>query len=264
MPGPEADRDLLISAARAAGEVALHHFRNAPQVWDKADNQGPVTQADLEVNALLEARLRAARPDYAWLSEESPQTDDRHSTDRVFIIDPIDGTRAFIEGTSAFAHSLAVVDAGQVTAGVVFLPAQDRLYAAAIGHGATLNGDPIQASKTTSLDAATLLAARPAFEARHWPGGLGAATRAYRPSLAYRLCLVAQGRFDGMLTLRDAWEWDIAAGALIVREAGGVVSDAVGVEPSFNSASATHGGCIAAPAAVHAALMRARQIVTAD
>lgn len=261
MQGPEADRDLLISAARAAGDVALRHFRNAPQVWDKADNQGPVTQADLEVNVLLEARLRAARPDYAWLSEESPQTEDRHSADCVFVIDPIDGTRAFIEGTSAFAHSLAVVEAGQVVAGVVFLPAQDRLYAAALGRGATLNGDPIRASKTRGLDAATLLAARPAVEAKHWPGGLGAATRAYRPSLAYRLCLVAQGRFDGMLTLRDAWEWDIAAGTLIVREAGGVVTDAHGAEPLFNTPSVTHGGCIAAPRAVHQELMHARGLV---
>ncbi|MEM9230098.1 MAG: 3'(2'),5'-bisphosphate nucleotidase CysQ [Pseudomonadota bacterium] len=258
MRADEDDRDLLIQAARAAGEVAMRYFRNAPKVWDKGGDQGPVTEADLEVNAVLEAHLRAARPHYAWLSEESPPSTDRMTASDVFVIDPIDGTRAFIEGTSAFAHSIAVVRDGAVTAGVVFLPAQDRLYAAARGAGATLNGTTIKVSATQLLDAANLLSAKPAFNGKHWPGGLGRAKRSYRPSLAYRLCLVAEGRFDGMITLRDAWEWDIAAGTLIVREAGGTVTDGAGRSMPYNSASASHQGCLAATPDIHAALMEAR------
>lgn len=261
MPAPEADRDLLIAAARAAGPVALSYFRKSPKVWDKPGNEGPVSEADLAVNDLLEARLRSARPDYGWLSEESPQTPERLSARRTFVVDPIDGTRAFLDGTSAFAHALAVVEAGEVTAGVVFLPAQDRLYAAALGVGATLNDAPLSVSEQSGLETATLLAAKPAFEPKHWQDGLGGAKRAYRPSLAYRLSLVAEGRFDGMITLRDAWEWDIAAGTLIVREAGGVVTDGRGGTPPFNSRGAMQAGCIAAPPTLHTKILARRAAV---
>ncbi|MEM7616018.1 MAG: inositol monophosphatase family protein, partial [Pseudomonadota bacterium] len=105
---------------------------------------------------------------------------------------------------------------------------------------------------------ADLLAAKPAFDPKHWPGGLEGAKRSHRPSLAYRLCLVAEGRFDAMITLRRAWEWDIAAGTLVVREAGGVVTDSGGIEAPFNAPEAAHAGCLAAPPPIHAALLKAR------
>ncbi len=127
---PERDLALLIKAAEIAGKIALRHWRNAPQVWEKPDGQGPVSAADLEVNAALEAHLRAARPDYGWLSEESPDTAARLSTPAQFILDPIDGTRSFLQGETTFSHAIAVARGGRVIAGVVFLPAQDRLYAA--------------------------------------------------------------------------------------------------------------------------------------
>nr|WP_246237326.1 3'(2'),5'-bisphosphate nucleotidase CysQ [Halovulum dunhuangense] len=249
---------LLEEAARAAGDIALRHFRAAPQVWHKPDGQGPVTEADLEVNAMLEARLRTARPGYGWMSEETPDDPARMSAGTLFVIDPIDGTRAFIDGQEAFAHALAVVRDGEVTAAVVHMPALGLTYAAAAGQGARVNGAPITASRATMLDGAQVLANRVTFDPGNWPGGVPEAARAYRPSLAYRLCLVAEGRFDAMVTLRDAWEWDIAAGTLIAREAGAIVTDAGGAMPPFNSIRRQHPGCIAAAPGLHPLLMARR------
>ena len=127
----------------------------------------------------------------------------------------------------------------------MFLPAKDKLYAAALGGGAALNGAPI--SVVTPGVETRLLATKPNFDPKHWPGGVPEATRHFRPSLAYRLALVAEGAFDGMLTLRDAWEWDIAAGALLVTEAGGVTSDAHGAPLRFNNPHPQTAGVIAAP-----------------
>ncbi|MEL6958820.1 MAG: 3'(2'),5'-bisphosphate nucleotidase CysQ, partial [Pseudomonadota bacterium] len=204
---PDADLTLLIDAARAAGEIARSYVGASPDVWDKSDGQGPVTEADLHVNRQLLADLQAARPDYGWLSEESEDSEARLKTERQFIIDPIDGTRAFIDGSKDWAHSIAIAEGGQVIAGVVYLPMRDALYAAALGQGATLNGETIHTSTRNHMDAATLLSAKPNYDPRHWKAGPPAARRTFRSSLAYRMALVAEGRFDGMLSLRPTWEW---------------------------------------------------------
>ncbi|PWE32639.1 3'(2'),5'-bisphosphate nucleotidase CysQ [Maritimibacter sp. 55A14] len=251
---PENDLALLIGAARDAGRIAARHFGQAPATWDKSAGAGPVTEADLEIDRMLRAELTAARPGYGWLSEETPDSADRLDARRVFIVDPIDGTRAFIDGSRAFAHSLAVAEAGRVVAAAVYLPMLDLMFEAAPGTGARLNDAPISVTGAT-LDGADLLAARPQLDPALWPGGVPPVTRHHRPSLAYRLCLVAQGRFDGMVTLRDAWEWDIAAGSLIVAEAGGQVSDRTGAAFRFNSPRALQPGVVAGGAALHSGLL---------
>lgn len=232
MPG--SDLALLLAAAEAAGEIARRHFEGAPRIWDKPDGFGPVTEADLEVNEMLRAMLTAARPAYGWLSEESPDDPARLGRSRVFVIDPIDGTRAFIAGQKSFAHSLAVAEAGEIVAAVVYLPMLDRAYAAAAGQGARLNGAPIGASARMELDGARVVAPASVLDPKHWRGPAPEVERVFRPSLAYRLCLVAEGRFDAMLTLRPTWEWDVAAGDLIAREAGARVADMRGVAPRYN------------------------------
>ena len=251
---PASDLGLLIDAARAAGRIATGYAGQTAKRWDKPEGAGPVTEADLAVDAMLAKRLRTARPDYGWLSEESRDDGARLSAGRVFIIDPIDGTRAFIEGSSAWAHALAVVEDGIVTAAVIYLPMKDKLYAAAAGEGATLNGAPIRVGAQAALEGATLLSARPVHEARHWRGPVPAFRREYRPSLAYRLSLVAEGRFDAMLTLRRTWEWDIAAGDLILREAGARTSDRRGQAMRFNNTVPQLDGMIAANPVLHAEL----------
>lgn len=250
------DLDLLIAAARAAGDIAMRYWRQSPQVWDKGGGAGPVTEADLAVDQALKSMLMAARPDFGWLSEETPDDRARMAAGRCFIVDPIDGTRAFVDGTPDFAHSLAIAEGGRVTAAVVYLPARDRLYSGQAGGQACLNGALISVSGRKDVAGATLLTAKASLDPGHWRAGAPPpVTRAFRPSLAWRLCLVAEGGFDGMLTLRPTWEWDIAAGALIAALAGASVTDRRGDELTFNSQNARLDGCIAATPVLHGDLM---------
>ncbi|MEL6576960.1 MAG: 3'(2'),5'-bisphosphate nucleotidase CysQ [Pseudomonadota bacterium] len=254
-----ADRALLVSAAEAAGEIALEGFGRQLAIEEKADGQGPVTEIDLAVDAALRETLTGARPGYGWLSEETADGPARLSAERLFIVDPIDGTRAFIDGQKGWAVAVAVVEAGRVTAAAVHLPARGETYAAALGHGATLDGAAISPQPAPmDLRAAEVLAARPSFDAKHWPGGVPDVRRSFRSSLAWRLCLVAGGRFDGMLTIRPSWEWDIAAGSLIAAEAGRSVSDAAGAELVFNTPGTRTPGIMAADPRLHAHLVAAR------
>ncbi len=248
---PAHDLDLLIDAAKEAGEIARPFWAGENTVWDKSPDN-PVSDADLAVDSYLKDTLRAARPGYGWLSEETADDGQRLSRDRVFIVDPIDGTRAFVSGQSTWAHSIAVVENGQVTAGVVYLPLREKLYAAKVGGGATLNGTPIRTSQRTALDGATLLANKWTLEPRYWMTA-PPVERHFRPSLAYRIALVAEGRFDMMLTFRDSWEWDIAAGALIASEAGATVTDRYGQALSFNSDQRKTSGILVAPNMLHMA-----------
>lgn len=250
------DLDLLIQAARDSGDIARGYFNAAPEVWEKSGGQGPVTEADLHVNRQLEADLQAARPDYGWLSEETEDDDTRLSKDRVFVVDPIDGTRAFIDGSNDWAHSLAIIENGVVTAGVVYLPMRDLMYTAQLGQGAQCNGTRLTASDDKPIDTSTVLSAKPNMEPKYWAGDVPAFKRTFRSSLAYRLALVAQGRFDAMLTLRPTWEWDVAAGALLVTEAGGVVTDQTGGTPMFNNPHPQINGMVAA-GGVHQTLIDA-------
>jgi len=251
------DLELLIKAAHTSGEIATGFAMDRLKKWDKDAGAGPVTEADLAVNAYLEDTLQTARPDYGWLSEETEDTAARLGKTRAFVIDPIDGTRSFIEGATTWAHSIAVVENGLPVAAVVYLPLRQKLYAAAKGKGATLNGAPITASKRSALSGAELLAARPAFEPHHWKSAPPDLKRAYRPSLAYRLALVAEGRYDGMLTLRRSWEWDIAAGALLITEAGAKVTDRKGKALSFNKTDPASNGVVASSTGLHAELIKA-------
>ncbi len=250
------DLQLLIEAAQEAGRIATPFSNADPEIWDKPDGAGPVTEADLAVNRMLEAELQKARPDYGWLSEETPPNEQRLQQDRVFIVDPIDGTRSFIEGSKTWAHSIAIAEQGKIVAGVVYLPLRGKLYAAAQNQGATLNDEALRPSEVSKMDGAEVLAARPTMDSKHWSSP-PLFNRSHRPSLAYRLSLVAEGRFDAMLTLRPTWEWDIAAGTVILQEAGVAVSDKLSQALVFNNADPRLAGVVAANAPLHAAITSA-------
>lgn len=252
---PARDLGLLLEAAKAAGEIAARYFQSGQQVWDKGGGQGPVSEADLEIDRMLRAKLLTARPDYGWLSEESEDDTARLSHAHVFIIDPLDGTRAFVHGHKTFAHSLAIAENGRVVTAVIYLPLRDLMYQAVAGEGAFLNGDRIAPSGRETVTGATILAASNQFSPDLWPGGVPDVTRHFRSALAYRLCRVADGRFDGMLTLRDAWEWDIAAGDLICREAGVTISDRHGAALVFNNKTPQQAGVLATSPGIHARLL---------
>lgn len=260
MPASEAeDLALLCNAARAAGDIALRFWKQEPQVWDKGGSHGPVTEADLAVNAMLADTLRQARPDYGWLSEETPDNTDRQQKRRTFIIDPIDGTRAFIAGEDTFAHSLAVAEDGQVIAAAVYLPALNRMYSAGTTAPALRDNAAILASPQTGLEGASVVTSKVNLNPEFWPGGVPDLRRSFRPSLAFRLCLVAEGRFDSMVTFRPTWEWDIAAGALIAERAGAVVTDGQGSVLGFNAPDPRAPGVMVAGAGLHAALLARRR-----
>jgi len=251
---PADDLALIVDAAREAGEIAQGYFQANPQTWEKPGGAGPVSEGDLAVDRMLREGLTAARPGYGWLSEESEDDPARLAAHRCFIVDPIDGTRAFIAGEDHWAHSIAVAERGQIVAAVVYLPVLGKLYAASRGQGATFNGRPIRTSARDVADGATVLGAKTNFDPALWPGGMPRLTRNFRPSLAYRLALVAEGRFDAMITFRDTWEWDVAAGCLLVEEAGGMFSDRDARLPAFNNARPALRGMVAAGRALHAAL----------
>lgn len=133
----------------------------------------------------------------------------------------------------------------------MYLPKLGRTYAAAAGQGARRDGERIRPSNAQGLEGATILAPRNNFTPEYWPKGVPSVRRHFRPSLAYRLCLAAEGRFDAMLTLRDTWEWDVAAGTLIAAEAGAVVTTREGDAPVFNRELPRLPGVIVAGQALH-------------
>jgi len=252
------DLELLRNAAMAAGEIAKRHFKRDVQTWTKDHDNSPVTAADLEIDAMLRQTLLGARPDYGWLSEETEDGRDRLDRHDVFIVDPIDGTRSFIAGQSNFSHSLAIARGGVIQVAVVHLPIKERTYWAVRGAGAFVNDTPLVASGAAQLEGADVLTAKVTLEAENWRTGTPPHfARHFRPSLAYRLALVAEARFDAMMTLRPTWEWDVAAGALLCEEAGAVVTDRLGGDAVFNNPHPMLRGLVAGPAGLHGQTLKA-------
>ena len=227
------DLDLILAAAREAGDLAVAAREKGLKVWSK-DGGSPVTDADLAVDTLLKTRLMSARPSYGWLSEETADAPARLATKRQFVVDPIDGTAAYLKGKPWFSVSIAVVENGRPIAGVVLAPALDETYAATLGGGATLNGAPIKPSATNSLDGAAMLGDAKMFVHPAWTTPWPAMRVESRNSIAYRLCLVASGDFDAAIALSPKNEWDLAAGDLICAEAGAALTDHKGRGFTYN------------------------------
>lgn len=254
MTALSSDLNLLVSAARAAGQLALEFQAKGYKIWEKPGH-GPVTEADLAVDAQLKAALCAARPEYGWLSEETADTPDRLTAHRLFVVDPIDGTRAYIRRKPYFAVSLAVVVEGRPVAGVVFNPARDELYAAALGAGATLNGSAIAVSARDDLAGARLVGSIDMFRSPLWPTPWPPVEVAGSNSIAYALCQVASGTHDGSVSLTGKSDWDIAAADLIVAEAGGLASTHLGEAFVYNRPATRHRNVVSAGPALHGRLL---------
>lgn len=219
-----ADLDLILDAAREAGELALR-MRAAGLTIDYKPGNSPVTDADLAADALLKRRLSEARPDYGWLSEETADNRERLTKDRLFVVDPIDGTRAFLKDRPWWAVSIAVVEGRQPIAGVVVAPQLQETYTATAGGGARRNGSQIHASKVAALEDCGMVGDPRMFGHPSWPRPWPNMRIAQRNSTAYRMCLVGAGEFDAALALVAKADWDLAAADLIAREAGAVVTD---------------------------------------
>jgi len=255
-----ADLDLLARAVREAGAIAKAAFGTKPKTWEKSKGN-PVTEIDLAVNVRLRELLHGARGDYGWLSEESADEPERLTKQRVFVIDPIDGTLAFIKGKPEFTVCAAVVDAGRPVAAAIFNPMTDELFAAARGAGTTVNGERVSVSTASVLEGSRMLVAKDVIWHPAWPKAWPQMIVENRASIAYRMALVARGAFDSMMSLSSKYEWDIAAGDLIVREAGGRVTSHTGAELTYNQPAPRLRSVICAGPAMHDAILeRTRDI----
>ncbi len=236
------DHDLLLDATREAGAVALRFFRDGVKSWNKKPND-PVSEADMAVDALLRERLVRARPDYGWLSEESESMASRSGD--LWVVDPIDGTRAFIEGKPEFTICVALLRDRRPVLAAIYNPASEEFFEASAGGGARLNGKPIHASGHGSLMEARFLASRRTFERHGWISRTAKADFAYRNSIAYRMALVAAGRFDAAISLTEKSDWDVVAADLLVHEAGGRVAAADGAPLEYGIEKHRHPSVIA-------------------
>lgn len=239
--------DAVSAVAAEAGALAMARWDTAFTTEHKSDGS-PVCAVDLEVDRFLHARLGALLPDAGWLSEETADDPRRLDHARVWVVDPIDGTRDYVRGRDGWAISIALVEDGEPMIGVLDAPSRQDRWRAEVGKGAWRNGAPIRAATRGSLVGARVPAEalakadRDTFVAVAKPN-----------SIALRIAMVAAGEADLVATLRWGAEWDVAAAALIAREAGASVSDALGAPLAFNRPRPRVFGVLASAAGIHAA-----------
>ena len=250
-----ADLDLIRAAALAAGELALAEREAGLKIWSKSGGS-PVTSADLAVDQALRDALLTARPDYGWLSEETADSEDRLSRRRIFVVDPIDGTVAYMKGKPWWCIPIAVVEDGRPVAAVIHAPALGETFEATLGGGASLNGKPVSAADTDDLDDASVLADARLMEGPQWDEPWPEMRFEKRNAIAYRMALVAAGAFDAAIALTPKWDWDVCAGALIANEAGAKVSDHHGHEWCFNQPDPRQNSLICSAPGLHPLIVR--------
>lgn len=240
-------------AARRAGALALPYFRSGEQtaarLWYKGQSS-PVTEADIALDTFLKEHLTGLFPEAGWLSEETADNPARLDRTHVWVVDPIDGTRAFASGHPDWAVSIALVRDGIPVLGVLHAPIHDRLYEARLGGGAWCNGERLLLTGETHAAPMRVAGPKPLVDRleRH----TGPVERLPKvPSLALRLARVADGSIDVGLVSHNSQDWDIAAADLILREAGGLLTDFAGLPPAYNKPQPKHGEMIAVASRLH-------------
>jgi myo-inositol-1(or 4)-monophosphatase len=259
--------DEITDAAQRAGEIALRDFRlgqtTSAQVHTKHGGS-PVTTADLAVDRFLTERLRAAFPEAGWLSEETADDLSRVEMASLLVVDPIDGTRAFLGGDPRWAVSIALVLDGRPIAGVVHAPALGRTYRAALGCGARRDGAPIRVSARLGLDHALIGGPKSMVSALAKASGTEMAAAPRVPSLALRLAQVADGALDVGLASGNASDWDVAAADILLVEAGGLLTDTHGQILLYNTERTRHGALLACGARLAPALVAAARVALVE
>ncbi|VAW16734.1 FIG043197: Inositol monophosphatase family protein [hydrothermal vent metagenome] len=238
MPAPDLARDFALAeaAVREAGTLARAHFHAAPKIWTKEDDS-PVSEADKAVDRLLLGRLTGPRPGYGWLSEETADAPTRLTRSCVWIVDPIDGTRAYLNGHREWVISVALVQDGAPVLGLIYNPMHEQMFTAIAGGGARLNGRPIAVSATPRMEGCRLLANAGQMKNRRWTAPWPQMDVQRYNALAYRIAMVAMGRYDATLTFSRFHEWDVAAADLILTEAGGALTTFEGERFVYNQAT---------------------------
>ena len=240
------------SAIREAGKRAMDLARKGFDVQIKQD-RSPVTTADLEVNRVLHEMQETYFPDDGWLSEETPDNPSRLEKARVWIVDPIDGTKAYVNKLPEYCISVGLVEAGMPVLGAIFNPSTDELFTATVGQGLRLNGRPL--SPAAPVDERSQVLVSPwEYRGGRWSDLDGRIQCRPILSIAHAMALVAVGRVQATLTIEPENEWDLAAGVLLVQESGGTVADAEGRPFIFNQATPRFRGVIAVSATAGAEL----------
>lgn len=239
-----AEAALLAGTLREAGQLATGMFGAGVKSWIK-DASSPVSDADIAVNDFLEERLRSFNPDYGWLSEESADDPERFGKSRVWVVDPIDGTRAFLNKRKDWSISVALIEHGTPVLGCVYAPMSDEFYLAERGKGATLNASAIETARGTSLDLTRIAAPQSILDRVAKIAG-GTAGYPRIGSLALRMCRVANGALDVAFAGGHSRDWDVAAADLVIREAGGAMTELSGENLRYNCPEVTHGTLVAA------------------
>jgi myo-inositol-1(or 4)-monophosphatase len=250
-----ADTDLLIASVQKAGEIARRFYGGTYKSWNKSHGN-PVTEADIAIDNFLREMLLVARSDYGWLSEETADNPMRLTRERVFVVDPIDGTYGFLKHRPHFTIVGAVVENGLPVSGVIYNPITEELFAATKGTGARKNGEHIRVSAAADFENMRMLAEKAVVDPSRWdepwPASIHAESRA---SAAYRMALVAAGEFDAMISLSAKSDWDVAAGDLILREAGGIVTTREGEPLVYNRENTRHKSIVCAGPSLHRRLL---------
>jgi len=255
-PRLAADLQVMRRAVRQGGLLALDYYFERKQNSHRLKQDGSqVSDADLAVDSLLHQKLLDGRKDYGWLSEETTDDLTRLERDRVFIVDPIDGTRAFLKNKPHWVVSAALVVRGEVLAGCLFNPVNDEFFEAVKGRGARLNGATIRVGGRDEIEGGTIIAAPGRFNSRMWKRKWPVVSSFIVNSVAYRIALVASGKADALLSLSGKSDWDLAAAALILSEAGGVMTDHKGGELFYNRENTRHMSVLAANPRLHALML---------
>ncbi|KQT31401.1 3'(2'),5'-bisphosphate nucleotidase CysQ [Sphingomonas sp. Leaf412] len=238
--------EAVAGIAREAGQLAFARWRTDFARWEKSPGS-PVCEVDLDIDRMLRARLTALLPEAGWLSEETADNADRLAARRVWVVDPIDGTRDYIRGRPGWCVSIALIEDGRPVLGVLDAPARGETWTAAAGGGATLNGAGVRAGTRAMLDGA-----RVPVDAL--PKADRILTAVEKPnSIALRIAMVADDRADLVATLRWGNEWDIAAAVLLAAEAGAAATDALGAALAFNKPDPRAFGVLVSAPGIHGA-----------
>ncbi|MBT3251303.1 MAG: 3'(2'),5'-bisphosphate nucleotidase CysQ [Candidatus Marinimicrobia bacterium] len=210
-------------ACLKAGAEIMKFYKSQYNITDKGYHN-PVTDADFAANTSIHDILRNEYPGYGWLSEETADSQERLSRTRVWIVDPLDGTKEFIEGVPNFVVSIGLVENGIPILGVLYNPVTQEMMDAARGMGARYNGSPVTCSNKTKLNESSVVISRSETRKGLWKGTESwFSEQAHIGSVAYKLGLTASGKYDSFATLRPKNEWDVCAGHVILKEAGGLL-----------------------------------------
>jgi len=226
--------NVAAAAAKNAGALILQYYKSKYEIRDKSYHN-PVTTADHAADAYLKQTLCDNFPEYGWLSEETVDSHERLDKSHVWIVDPLDGTKEFIEGVPHFVVSIALVEQHEPVLGILYNPVSDELFSASKNEGAFFNGKQIHCSLKSKLKDMTILNSRSETRRGLWDPFINEfkELRAIG-SVAYKLGLTAAGEADIFASLRPKNEWDICAGHCIVREAGGELKTITGKTVQYN------------------------------